>query len=142
MRLELSLPYSPYKVPAEVGKTLAYANLTSNRTLGAGYSRSPFRRLVAGYAREQMKNDAWRLAKYTTQRSQEPRCGTITSVVVSTIIIAPTRARKDRDNALSGLKACFDGIATALGCDDSLFTYKSVEFLVGRPETRLVLEVE
>ena len=62
---------------------------------------------------------------------------------LSCTITCRTKARKDRDGALAGLKAAWDGIAQALGVDDSLFEFGDVMFEKGEPEqTRISAEVK
>ena len=50
--------------------------------------------------------------------------------------------RRDRDNALASLKAALDGVAEALGIDDSGFVVTPVRFFVDKSDVRVVLKLE
>ena len=60
--------------------------------------------------------------------------------VASTIFVG-VRRKRDGDNALAGLKSAFDGIAQALGVDDSRFIHEPVTFEAGPSETRIEVSV-
>lgn len=72
------------------------------------YAQAKSRAKAEGYALTVRARDNWRT----------PAAGL---VPVEIVFHPPTRRRFDRDNALASLKGQLDGIAEALGVDDSAF---------------------
>ena len=44
------------------------------------------------------------------------------------VVYPPSRRRRDEDNLLASCKAMFDGIAAAIGIDDSLFHFREQDW--------------
>jgi hypothetical protein len=140
--LRIVLPYHCYAVPCTMGRsrTILHANLAGNAMAGLAYGPA-FKTRVVGAAKRQMYADA----RYSTlaETPQEARSAReIVSVVLSVTVRSPLAStRKDRDNTIAGLKAAADGIAAALGVDDRVFSWGSVEFEKGEPRTTILVEV-
>ncbi len=84
-------------------------------------------------ARKKAKNEAWGLTK-ALMPSQGIRFGAWVGPVGVHVIWHPSSARAfDLDNALARLKGHLDGIASALGVDDSTFTFRLERGAAKRP---------
>lgn len=64
-----------------------------------------------------------------------------TEVMVRVTFWHRVARRRDRDNAQASLKAAFDGIAAALGVDDSQFWHAPLEMKVDRDKPRVEVEL-
>lgn len=138
--LGVVLPWTPYRLLVSMGGRTHVTNTTPNGTIKrAGYVRGPFIHILLAKAHGQMRDDAWALTRQAMgQVSWPPE----QDVKLDIKIWTRTRASKDRDSAISGLKWCFDGISQALGVDDKHFAFGTVEFRKGTPEqTTVTLEV-
>jgi crossover junction endodeoxyribonuclease RusA len=63
-------------------------------------------------------------------------------VLIRPLFLHRVRRRRDRDNALASLKAALDGVAEALGVDDSRFVVGPVRFSTGVAVGSVELKVE
>ena len=63
-------------------------------------------------------------------------------LLIRTLFLHRVQRRRDRDNALASLKAALDGVAEALGVDDSRFIVGPVRFSTGVAVGSVELEVE
>lgn len=68
---------------------------------------------------KQTRRDAWLLTCHAFGRSLSLRGSN--RVAVSMTFCPPDKRRRDRDNLIASMKAATDGIADALGVDDSRF---------------------
>ena len=63
-------------------------------------------------------------------------------LLIRPLFLYRVERRRDRDNAMASLKAALDGIAEALGVDDSRFIVGPVRFSTGVAVGFVELEVE
>jgi crossover junction endodeoxyribonuclease RusA len=61
----------------------------------------------------------WALTREAMGRWTAPASGKLSLAIV---FCPPDNRRRDLDNMLAGIKAGLDGVADAVGCDDSLWT--------------------
>lgn len=80
---------------------------------------------------------------YWVTREQLPPCFKHNGSRMSLKITAhpPTKARRDDDNLIASFKPFRDGIAKALGCDDSLFDQQPIEWADPEKPGRVIVEV-
>jgi hypothetical protein len=114
------LPYTPYAVP------MAGRNSRLDMTPNARNRR----RFPDTGARDQMRDDMFYLTRYTVPQGWAAGG----SVTIDITCRTKVRRNRDRDNLLSGLKWGLDGIARALGVDDSIFQFGAVTFEKGLVE--------
>lgn len=136
--LTITLPMTPYRIVVEQGRREYAINLTPNSDDSkAAYWRTPgFRALLVAKARQEMRDAGYACALDALGklgRTRMPQKAPV-SVRMAVTIRTRTKARKDRDGAVSGLKQALDGVAQALGVNDQVFAVESVEFEVGLPE--------
>ena len=72
-------------------------------------------------AAKSYKHTAWVMAKHSMGRREAPSEG---ALMVRLTFCPPNAIRRDVDNMLASMKAALDGIALALGVDDSRFRYE------------------
>jgi hypothetical protein len=88
----------------------------------------------------------WRdLAHWAALEVMELHPGTypIHSAAVRVVIVAPTKARRDPDNALASIKGHLDGIVGAgLLADDSFAVIRSLTVALERGEPGVRIEIE
>ena len=119
------LPYTPYAVP------MAGRNSRLDMTPNARNRR----RFPDTGARNQMRDDSYYLTRYTV-----PQGWADGSVTIDITCHTKVRRNRDRDGLISGLKWAFDGIAQALGVDDSTFQFGAITFETGPVEkTEIVI---
>jgi hypothetical protein len=122
----VTLPYTPYSVP------MAGRNSRLDMTPNARNRR----RFPDTGARDQMRSDAF----YLTRHAMSHGWTASGSVTIDITCRTKVRRNRDRDNLLSGLKWGLDGIAQALGVDDSIFQFGTVTFEKGPIEkTEIVI---
>lgn len=63
-------------------------------------------------------------------------------LLIRPLFLYRVERRRDRDNAMASLKAALDGVAEALGVDDSRFVLGPVRFSTGVAVGSVELEVE
>ena len=114
------LPYTPYAVP------MAGRNSRLDMTPNARNRR----RFPDTGARNQMRDDSYYLTRYTVPQGWAAGGSVTLDITCHTKV----RRNRDRDGLISGLKWAFDGIAQALGVDDSTFQFGTVTFEKGPVE--------
>lgn len=92
------------------------AKLNPNRSKG-------FHWAVTSALRKSARLEAWALARAATSKQQGWVPGILGNGAVSLTItfMQPDRRARDRDNLLAALKPSLDGLADALGVNDSQF---------------------
>lgn len=113
--LNLTLPFPP-------------AELFPNRKNGKHWTSTNSAKVAA-------KNDAFYLTKQAAREWVEPEG----NIPLSILFIMPTAHHRDADNMLAAFKAQQDGVALALGVDDSRFKPVLVDWVQGdQPGSTLV----
>lgn len=143
MKLVVTLPYTIYGVPVDARTQVS---LAANQTRRLGYSDNPHRRRLVRQAEEQLRRDAGWATLYSLQENESPPGATQrpfpgrVRITLEVSLKDPSR-RRDADGCWSGLKLALDGIAEALGVDDSRFQMGELTFVKGEePGTRITLE--
>ena len=123
------LPYTPYAVPDRGNRRL---NMTPN-----GRQR---RRFPDTQARVQMRADAFNLTRVALQSGDSGAFVSESELVFSVVCRTTSTRRRDDDNLVAGLKWARDGIAQALGVDDSVFRVSTPVFeQAAVEETQIVI---
>ena len=86
------------------------------------------------------RGEAFLMTRHAMRQGQV--LDTTGAVLVRPSFFHRVNRRRDRDNATASLKAALDGIAEALGMDDSGFVVAPVRFFVDKKDVRVVLELE
>ena len=124
------LPFAPK--PMRVELPWPDAKLNPNRSKGANWAST-------SALRKKARSDAFKLTLFY--------CGTGTllpagAVVPLTITFdQPDKRARDRDNLLAALKPSLDGIADALGVNDSQFDPITIRREYGAKPGRVIVEV-
>ena len=80
-------------------------------------------------AKDAQKNDAYMLTKQAMQT--QPRSFGEADIPLSLVYLTPDKRKRDLDNMLAASKALIDGMAQALGVDDSRFKPVLVDWVQG-----------
>lgn len=122
--MNVIIPFTPYRVNVQIGKRIEAVSLVPNGTIKRmAYVRGPYIPMLLRKAKAEMYGAGFMAT--LAGRATMPKEGPLR---VSVTIRTRTRAKKDRDGALAGLKAAFDGVAAALDVDDARFTFGDVVF--------------
>lgn len=89
-----------------------------------------------------VKAEARANAGLWTQAVYRPHYGAITVVTIKRTFYRPTRRVADIDNLEASTKSMADGIADALGVNDSIFRWLPSEVIVERGRREVVFEIE
>ena len=138
--ITVDVPYTIYSVPIDKGKPV---NLSGN-SAAKNSRRSKWALILHTAARRQCEVDFYFATKEYIQRTQWPQSATIDPGVVVSItptIYRPISRRRDADNFWAGMKSALDGVATAIGVNDSRFALMPINWEKGIDRTVLTIEV-
>ena len=133
-------PYTIYSVPIDKGKPV---NLSGN-SAAKNSRRSKWALILHTAARRQCEVDFYFATKEYIQRTEWYQSATIDPGVVVSItptIYRPISRRRDADNFWAGMKSALDGVATAIGVNDSRFALMPINWEKGIDRTVLTIEV-
>ena len=136
----VDVPYTIYAVPVERGNPV---NLSGN-SAAKNSRRSKWALILHTTARRQCEMDFYFATKeylQRTERGQSPALGGQVIVSITPTIYRPVSRRRDADNFWSGMKSALDGVANALGVNDSMFALMPVVWTKGQDRTVLTLEI-
>ena len=136
----VDVPYTIYAVPVDRGNPV---NLSGN-SAAKNSRRSKWALILHTAARRQCEMDFYFATKEYLQRTERGQSTTIDPqavVAVSPTIYRPSSRHRDADNLWTGLKSGLDGVAKALGVDDSRFALMPVTWTKGEDRTVLTIEV-
>jgi len=139
--LTVDVPYSIYAVPVDRGNPV---NLSGN-SAAKNSRRSKLALIMHTSARRQCEMDFYFATKECLQRTEWPQISTLTpySVIeVSPTVFRPVLRGRDADNFWTGMKSALDGVANALGVNDSMFALMPVTWTKGQDRTVLTIEVK
>jgi len=139
--LTVDVPYTIYAVPVDRGNPV---NLSGN-SAAKNSRRSKWALIMHTAARKQCEMDFYFATKECLQRTEWPQISTLTpySVVeVSPTVFRPVLRGRDADNFWTGMKSALDGVANALGVNDSMFALMPVTWTKGQDRTVLTIEVK
>ena len=80
-------------------------------------------------AKDAQKNDAYMLTKQAMQ--EQPSSFGEADIPLSLVYLTPDKRKRDLDNMLAASKSLIDGMAQALGVDDSRFKPVLVDWVQG-----------
>jgi len=136
----VDVPYTIYAVPVDRGRPI---NLSGN-SAAKNSRRSQWALILHTAARRQCELDFYFATKEYIQRTEWPQSATIDPGVVVRItptIYRPIKRDRDSDNFWTGMKSGLDGVAKALGVDDSRFALMPINWEKGEDRTVLTIEV-
>ena len=138
--LEVDVPYTIYAVPVDRGRPV---NLSGN-SAAKNSRRSKWALILHTAARRQCEWDFYFATKECLQRTQWPQSTAFDSGVVVGVaptVYRPIKRARDSDNLFAGMKSALDGVAKALGVDDSRFALMPITWEKGEDRTVLRIEV-
>ena len=138
--LEVDVPYTIYAVPVDRGRPV---NLSGN-SAAKNSRRSKWALILHTAARRQCELDFYFATKECLQRTQWPQSTAIgpnNVVGIAPTIYRPIKRGRDADNFWAGMKSALDGLANALGVDDSRFALMPITWEKGEDRTVLRIEV-
>ena len=138
--LEVDVPYTIYAVPVDRGNPV---NLSGNST-AKNSRRSKWALILHTAARRQCELDFYFATKECLQRTQWPQSTAFSSEVVVGVaptVYRPIKRGSDSANFWTGMKSGLDGVAKALGVDDSRFALMPITWEKGEDRTVLRIEV-
>ena len=128
--MEISIPYTPWRVPAQAGKNTYTVNLSPNGDIASvarsSYSGgSTFRRRLVAIAIDQLRTDAYWATREALGNEAWWQIGE-DDLFAYTITMRWSAKGKlpDDDNVLGGTKHLRDGVAMALTIDDKRMIYE------------------
>jgi len=139
--LTVDVPYTIYAVPVDKGRPV---DLSGN-SAAKNSRRSKWALILYTSARRQCELDFYFSTKVYVQRTQWHQYATLpTNVIVwvTPTIYRPISRRRDADNFWAGMKSALDGVATAIGVDDSRFALMPINWEKGIDRTVLTIVVE
>ena len=139
--ITVDVPYTIYSVPIDKGKPV---NLSGN-SAAKNSRRSKWALILHTAARRQCEVDFYFATKEYIQRTQWPQSATIDPGVVVSItptIYRPIKRGRDSDNFWTGMKSGLDGVAKALGVDDSRCALMPINWEKGIDRTVLTIVIE
>tara|TARA_R110002110_G_scaffold326768_2_gene538541 strand:+ start:456 stop:890 length:435 start_codon:yes stop_codon:yes gene_type:complete len=138
--LEVDVPYTIYAVPVDRGRPV---NLSGN-SAAKNSRRSKWALILHTAARRQCELDFYFATKECLQRPQWPQSTAFDPSAVISIaptVYRPIKRGRDADNFWAGMKSALDGVANALGVDDSRFALMPITWEKGEDRTVLRIEV-
>ena len=136
----VDVPYTIYAVPVDRGRPV---NLSGN-SAAKNSRRSQWALILHTAARRQCEMDFYFATKEYLQRTERGQSATIDPqavVHVSPTVFRPVLRGRDADNFWAGMKSALDGVANALGVDDSRFALMPVTWTKGQDRTVLTIEI-
>ena len=88
--------------------------------------------------------DFYFATKECLQRTEWPQISALSPYSVVTVtptVFRPVLRGRDADNFWTGMKSALDGVATAIGVNDSMFALMPVTWTKGQDRTVLTLEI-
>jgi len=138
--LEVDVGYTIYAVPVDRGRPV---NLSGN-SAAKNSRRSKWALILHTAARRQCELDFYFATKECLQRTQWPQSTAFNSGVVVGVaptVYRPIKRGRDADNFWAGMKSALDGLAKAIGVDDSRFALMPITWEKGEDRTVLRIEV-
>jgi len=139
--LIVDVPYTIYSVPIDKGRPV---NLSGN-SAAKNSRRSKWALILHTAARRQCEVDFYFATKEYLQRTQWHQSAPLpvnVVVEVSPTIYRPVSRQRDADNFWAGMKSALDGVATAIGVNDSRFALMPINWEKGIDRTVLTIVVE
>jgi len=136
----VDMPYTIYAVPVDNGDPV---NLSGNAA-AKNSRRGKWALILHTAARRQCETDFFFATKEYLQRIERGQSTAIDPTVivqVSPTVFRPSSRQRDADNFWAGMKSALDGVAKALGVNDSRFALMPITWEKGGDRTILTLDI-